>query len=450
MGESGIRLPPHDRNAERAVLGAMLKDNGVVGDVHALLKDEDFYVHAHQVVYRAVLSLFSDGKPADVVTLSEHLSGGKAKGGEGPCPDLSYEYLVGLWDGAPSAANVTHYAEIVRGRAVLRELAHVAEHIRRSVDDGAGHASEILAEVEQLVFDIAKDREDAKSVALPRVLAEAADVLSEQMRSRVTGGTTTGLADLDKMTGGLRDGEFVILAARPSIGKTAMALQMFLACADNDVPSAFFSLEMSRQELAERIFCMRGGIDSKRLRSRHLNDAETDAIIRVCETFDHSGGLHVCDSPNMTVLRIISESRRLKLRHGIRVIYIDYLQLITPEDRRAQRHEQVSTISRRLKLLARELKIPVVCLAQLNRNSEERPDRRPRKSDLRESGSLEQDGDVVMLLHRPDADTEEDNYVVEVIVDKNRNGPTGPVRVFFRGANMRFENYQVGEPASGF
>lgn len=434
------RLPPHDRAAERAVLGAMLRNNDVIGDVHAAVKKEDFYMFPSQAVYAAIMALFTAGQVVDVVTVCDYLGVSQGKTDEG----LDARFVADLWDAASSPSEAIVYAKVVRSQSTMRELLRVANHIQQNAWNGSRAAPDVLSEVEKMVFDTSNIRQDVSSVHLRRVLLDAAQNIEDQQRRKATSGIPIGLIDLDTITGGFHQGELVIVAARPSVGKTAFGLQCFIGCGANDIPALFFSLEQSKQELAERIFCMRGGINSKTLRSRHISASDGEKIMEVVDSFTTSS-LYVCDTPGLSMAQILSESRRVKLRSGIKAIFVDYLQLIEPDNRRSRREEQVAAISKRLKFIARELQVPVIAMAQLNRNAD---GQRPKLSDLRESGSQEQDADAVYMLHDPDQlkPEHERRGIIEVLVLKNRNGPRGDATLLYVGHNMRFENYAQERP----
>ena len=440
------RLPPHSAQAERSVLGSMLRDNGCIGDVLILLRAEDFYSDANRKVFAAVAHLFDSGKPADLVTTATLLiERGELDdmGGVGP----GGVYLSELFDAAPSAANVAHYAGIVRDHSLLRSLIHASAEIADAAWSKSAPADEQLEAAEKKILAISDLGVVGQTVMVGSALTDALKRLDGRMQRGSDASVPTGFIDLDKLTSGLQDGELNLIAARPSCGKTALGLAITRhAVLKAGLPVLFVSLEQSRVELAERLLCMQANVDSHRLRKGMLNDAEMDALANAAHEIQNNGALHIDDTPSQGVTRIGANARRLKLRHGIRLVVIDYLQLIEPEDRKNPRHEQVANISRRLKHLARELKIPVVALAQLNREVEARSGGRPKLSDLRDTGALEQDADVVMLLHK--LEEQGTTNLIEVIVAKQRNGPVGEVTLAFSKPFMRFENYGFGTPWS--
>ncbi len=427
------------------VLGSVLRQNDVLNEVQQIVRAENFYFDAHQKIYQAIVETYNEGKPVDAVILYEVLKRRQhLEDIGGP------EYIAEIWDAAPTAANAEYYARIVREKAIIRNLIHANTELLRDAYDGTMPADELLGIAERKILEIAekgtvgdlKTLNDAMKEALDRIDARSTGNLSEV-------GVPTGYVDLDNLTAGLHENELVIVAARPGIGKTAFALNLVRhAVVDERMPVFFVSLEMARVELAERLLACQSRVDSFKLRKGNLNSHD---IQRLMEAGDQLRGsardpvkLFIDDTPAQTMLRISANARRLKLKHKLRLVVIDYLQLIEPENRRDPRQEQVAQISRRLKFLAKELKIPVVALAQVNRASEDRQDHKPRLSDLRESGSLEQDADTVMILHRPGVfDREKGDNILEVLVAKQRNGPTGEITLTYLKEYMRYENYSA-------
>jgi replicative DNA helicase len=438
------RLPPQNLEAERSVLGSMLRDNGMIGDIVQIIRPDNFYTDAHQKIFQAIVALYDKGHPADLVTLAEHLKEQKQ------IEDIGgYPYLAELWDAAPTAANAEYYARIVRDKAIVRSLIHAGSEILRDAYDQGQPADELLECAERKIFDIAQLGITGQTYTLEQALAEAYDRIDtrHQGDAMSISGLSTGFVDLDEKTAGLQNSELILVAARPSVGKTAFALNLARHVAvEEKQPLFFVSLEQSRIELAERLLCCQARVDSHKLRKGHLSADEMQRLIEAGGILGKAK-LFIDDTPGQGMLRIAANARRLKMRHGIRTMFIDYLQLIEPDNRRDNRQEQVANISRRLKFLARELQIPVVALAQVNRSSEDRQDHRPRLADLRESGSLEQDSDTVMLLHRPEMyEPGQHEGTVEVIIGKQRNGPTGEITLTYIKQFMRFENFAVGIP----
>ena len=438
------RLPPHSREAEVSVLGSMLRDNGVIGDVVQIVRPENFYFDHHIKIYQGIVALYEKAHPADLVTLAEYLKEKKQVEDIG-----GYAYLAQLWDAAPTAANAEYYARIVRDKSIIRNLIHAGTEILRDAYDQVQPADELLESAERKILDIAQLGITGQTHTLHEALSEAYDRLDTrtQQSHLSISGLPTGYRDLDEKTAGLQNSELIILAARPSVGKTALALNVARHIAvDEGLPLFFVSLEQSRIELAERLLCMQARVDSHKVRKGHLSSEDMQKLIDAGGVL-RNAKLFIDDTPGQGMLRIAANARRLKLRHGIRCAMVDYLQLIEPDNRRDSRQEQVAQISRRLKFLARELQIPVVALAQVNRSSEDRQDHRPRLADLRESGSIEQDADTVLLLHRPEMyEPGQHEGTVEVIVAKQRNGPTGELTLTYLKQYMRFEDYAAGTP----
>jgi replicative DNA helicase len=440
------RLPPQSREAERSVLGSMLRENGVIGDVLQIVRKENFYSDAHQRIFEGVAVLYDKGHPVDLVTLAEWLKEQKYIEDIG-----SYGYLAELWDAAPTAANAEYYARIVRDKAIVRSLIHAGTEVLRDAYDQTMPADELLEAAERKILDIAQMGITGNTVTLQAALSEAynrIDARSQHDHMSISG-LATGYVDLDDKTAGLQNSELVVIAARPSVGKTAFALNVVRHIAVEDKHPVFFvSLEQSRIELAERLLCCQARVDSHRLRKGHLGSDDMNKLIEAGDQL-RQAKLFIDDTPGQGMLRIAANARRLKLRHQIKLVVIDYLQLIDPDNRRDSRQEQVSHISRRLKFLARELQIPVIALAQVNRSSEDRQDHRPRLADLRESGAIEQDADTVMLLHRPELhEPGQHEGILEIIIGKQRNGPTGEVTLTYLKQYMRFENFAIEQPFS--
>jgi replicative DNA helicase len=434
------RLPPHNRDAERSVLGSMLRDNAVINDVMQLLDTEGFYFDAHQKIFQAIKTTYNDGHPVDILILKDNLQ--QAKQLEDVGGDI---YLAELWEAAPTAANAEYYAKIVRDKAITRSLIHASTEILRDAYDQAYPAEEMLGAAERKVLDIADKGVTSNTYTLLTALNEAytrIDQRAGRADPNAISGVASGFIDLDQLTAGFQNSELIILAARPSVGKTAMALNIVRhVIVEEQMPVLFVSLEQTRIELAERLLAAQARVDSHKLRKGHLSGDDIGKLHSAGDVL-RNAQLFIDDSPSQGMLRIMANARRLTIRNGIRLVVIDYLQLIDPENRRDPRQEQVAQISRRLKHLARELEIPVMALAQVNRSSEDRTDHRPRLADLRESGSIEQDADTCLMLHRPGRfDGSQEDNIIEVIVAKQRNGPTGEVTLAYLKQYMRFENY---------
>ncbi len=413
----------------------MMLDKDVVGQAVQIVNGEAFYQADHQILFDIVVKLYEQNRPIDAVIVREELIkrqlleeiGGAA-------------YLGQLLGMVPSAAHGAHYAGIVREKALLRQLIAASNDILRDAYAPHEEATLVLDKAEKRIFDIAQQKVGGAVVPLETVLHE----VFEMIENRGQRGLESGFLELDDMLNGLQKGEMVILAARPSMGKTAMAMNMIEGiAADQMIPCAVFSLEMSKQQLAQRMLCSRGSIDSHKLRKGMLQSQEYAKLASVVGELAKAP-IWVDDSPGLTILDLRAKARRLKLQHDIQCIMIDYMQLMDNPGVES-RQQQISEISRGVKSVARELNIPVICLSQLNRATEGRDGHRPRMSDLRESGSIEQDADVVMLLHREDyyrmsePDFQPDN-IAELIIAKQRNGPTGTVKLTFDNKSTRFRN----------
>lgn len=448
--QSEERTTPHSRDAERCLLGSLLRDNAFIGDIVQLIRTENFYFDAHQKIWQGITALYDKANPVDLITLAEWLREQKFVEDVG-----GYAYLGELWESAPTAANAEYYARIVREKAIMRNLIHAGTEILRDAYDQALPAEELLEASERKILDVAQIGITGQTMTLTEALGEAFDRIDARSQKDYSeSGLPTGYVDIDEMTAGLHNNELIILAARPSVGKTAMALNIVRNIVVGDpmrkIPPAavfFVSLEQSRVELAERMLCAQARVDSHKLRKGHLGSDDMDKLIHASDAL-RQARLFIDDTPAQGMLRIAANARRLKKRHDIRLVVIDYLQLIEPDNKRDSRQEQVAQISRRLKFLARELKIPVLSLAQVNRSSEDRQDNTPRLADLRESGSLEQDADTVMLLHRPGMrrDSGEEDTFIEVHIAKQRNGPTGEAKLAYLKQFMRYDNFAIGGP----
>jgi len=441
----GDRLPPQNLDAERGVLGAILLDNDVLHDVIAILSIDDFYRDAHQVVYRAIRDMYDEGKAVDAVTLADELvRRGQYKqiGGD--------DLLAEIANSVPHAANARYHADIVRQKSVSRQLIQTSTDLIRDGYSNMFTSQQLLDTAEAKIFAIREDQIKGELHELKVVLEQAMTRISTRAEEKhPVSGVSSGFIDLDDVTNGFHSDQLIILAARPSMGKTAMALNICDHAAINTkVPTLLVSLEMGRLEIGERLLCARSRVDGHKLRTgRGLDYRELNKLGKAFGEMQ-SSPIFIDDTPARNMLEIMAMARRLKLRQDIGMIVIDYIQLIDAEEQRDSRQEQIAKISRRLKTLARELRIPVIALSQLNRAVENREDRRPRMADLRESGAIEQDADIVLLLHRPEYyDANDQPGIAEVIVAKNRSGPTGTVKMTFVKNLTRFENVaSIAEP----
>jgi replicative DNA helicase len=428
-------------DAEKAVLGSMIRENEATDDVLVIVSESDFRTPSNRCVFAAIVSLINSGRPADVVTVANELHQ------RGQTQDANYSYLADLLDAAPTAANAIYYAQIVRDAALLRDLAYAGEEIARNARNPAESAEKSLESAEQQVFSLGENRLAGRTVNLPDSLTEAC----ERIEARNSGGLElkgipTGWSDLDLLTSGLQDSELIVVGARPGVGKTTMALGLARHVALNcGYPVFFATLEQTHSELTERLMCAQAQVDGQQVRRGKILPEEGKSLADSVSSLKKASLIYD-DTPRQSMLSIARNARRLKRQQGIRLVIVDYLQLIEPEHRRVPRHEQVSTISRQLKGLARELALPVVALAQVNRASEDRSDRRPRLADLRESGGIEADADTVILLHcAPDAQGRP-GKLLECDVCKQRNGPIGVVTLVYKRECYRLENHDRGDP----
>jgi replicative DNA helicase len=418
------------------LLASMMLDKDIAGEIVPLIERDAFFQVDHQIIYDVLLRLYEQNRPIDAVIVREELIKLQVLEEVG-----GVQYLAAILNSVPSAAHGKHYAGIVREKFLLRQLIAASDDILRSAYAPHEGADLVLDKAEKKIFEIAQRKVGNAMVPMEDVLHE----VFEMIENRGHSGLMTGFFELDDMMNGLQNGELIIVAARPSMGKTAFAMNIVerLAADEHRYPCAVFSLEMSKQQLAQRMLCSRGEIDAHKLRKGMLQSHEYQKLANVVGELAKAP-IWVDDSPGLTPLELRAKARRLKMKHDIKCIMIDYMQLMDnpgPENRQ----QQISEISRSIKGVARELNIPVICLSQLNRATEGRDGHRPRMSDLRESGSIEQDADVVMLLHREDyykmsePDFQPDN-IAELIIAKQRNGPTGTVKLTFLNKTTRFEN----------
>jgi replicative DNA helicase len=431
-------VPPQNQDAERTVLGGILRNNDCLPDVVRKLRSEHFYHGNHQKIYSAIVSMYDQGKPIDAVSLAEELARRKQLKEVGGAP-----LLLELFNETLTAAHVMHHAEIVFEKYVMRNLIATSTELLRDAYTNTVSADELLADAEKRVFSLLQDRSGREANPIDRVLNDVLTRISARQGGKLLGGVPSGFRDLDEMTNGWQRSELIILAARPAVGKTSFALNMVdHAAVVARVPTLMVSLEMSEMELAERMLCSRGRVNSHFVRRGRASKEDIGKLV-VAHGELGEAPIFIDDTPGQTMLRIAATARRIKLRHNLGLVVIDYLQLIEADDKRASRVEQIGTISRRLKTLARELNVPVIALSQLNRAVESREGHRPRMADLRESGSIEQDADVVALLHREDAfDPESENKgQAELILAKQRNGPVGDIKLTFIKELTRFEDH---------
>jgi replicative DNA helicase len=434
------KLPPQSIEAEESILSAILLETNTLLEVLEILTPEDFYRTAHQRIFAAMELLFRKAEPIDLITLTNALRESNQLEEIGGAA-----YLARLVDTVPSAINVAHYARIVREKSSLRRLIAKAGEITQRCYGDSGDFDQVLDFAEGAVFEISENKHRAAFHPLSKIIDINIDALEKRQANRaLVTGIPTGYTRLDNMTSGLQGSDLIILAARPAMGKTALALNIARnAAVIGNVAVAVFSLEMSKEQLSMRMLCAEARVDSSRLRSGFLNPEDwaniTDAASALSEA-----PIYIDDSPDISATSIRTKSRRLKMDKDLGLIIIDYLQLMRGHENTERRDLEISDISRSLKLLAKELNVPVLALSQLNRKLEERGDKRPQLSDLRESGALEQDADVVAFIYRDEVYNKDENNpnrgIAEVILAKQRNGPTGVVPLTFLGAYTRFEN----------
>lgn len=437
------RLPPQDLEAEKSVLGSILLDPEVIDEVSLIVRPDDFYAPAHQQLFHHLRELHNAGGRIDVLLLADRLKKANEYESVG-----GGAYLAELAQVVPVAAHAAFYARIVQHKAMLRSLIHAGTEIIRDAYDPSIEPRELVGKAEERVFGILDDRSATQALPLMDVLHEAMERIDARLNNaHEMRGVPTGFQDLDNMTGGLNESELVILAARPSMGKTALATNIAEHVALRmQTPALFVSLEMSRLELAERMLASYARFDAHKLKGNRFSDGDMQMLVEknseLCQA-----KLFVDDTPSRTMSEIAATARRLRRKQGLGLVIIDYLQLIEPDNPKDSRQEQVARIARRLKVLARELSIPIVCLAQLNRQAEVSKDNRPRLSHLRESGAIEQDADVVMFVHREEYYRTQDEAraedlvgQAELIIAKQRNGPTGDVPLTWRAEFTRFES----------
>ncbi len=437
------KVPPHSIEAERSVLGALLLDAEAADLVAQSLKAEHFYREAHGTIYATILELRNEkGQPADLILLKHALERKGVLESVGGAADLA-----DIVDSVPTAANVEHYANIVREKALLRGVLRATGEIQRDVYESAEDTSDVLDRAERRLFDVTQKRITTQAVSLGQCLQETFDRISLLRAGKgERGGVMSHLVDLDNITQGFQPGELTIVAARPSMGKTSFALNLLRnACMKGGHTAVFFSLEMPRLQVASNLLCSVARVDGQALRGGFFSREEEQRLVDASELLQQQR-LLIDDQPYLTTMELRAKARRLKAQEKIDLIAIDYLQLMTGSGgsrRDENRQQEVAEISRTLKAIARELSIPVIALAQLSRKVEDRTDKKPRMADLRESGAIEQDADLILLLHRDEyffPDKEEVKNRAQVIVAKNRNGPTGEVELMFLRQFMAFDS----------
>ena len=433
------RVLPHSTEAEQSVIGSMLMDKEAIVTASEIVTAADFYEQQYGVMFETMVELFNEGKPVDLVTLQDRL-----KEKDVPPEVSSLEFVRDIMTTVPTSANVKSYAEIVREKAVLRRLIKVNEQIANTCYAGKEPLEQILADTEKSIFNLLQSRNSGEFVPIRQVALNVLEKIETASRSQGTvTGVPTGFIDLDYKTSGMQPSDFVLIAARPSMGKTAFVLNLVDHVAvRKGLPCMIFSLEMSKEQLVNRMLAMESNVDSQKLRTGTLTDADWDAVVEGIGIIGNSA-LTIDDTPGISISELRSKCRKKKLESGLDLVIIDYLQLMSGSGKHSEsRQQEISEISRSLKALARELNAPVIALSQLSRACETRTDHRPMLSDLRESGAIEQDADVVMFLYRDDyynKDTENPN-VAEVIIAKQRNGPIGTINLVWMPEYTKFAN----------
>ena len=443
------KIPPQNLDAEESLISAILLDNTTLLDILDILSPADFYKSAHQIIFEAVTELFNRGEPIDLVTLADHIKSKNQLENIGGAV-----YLAKLVDTAPVPSNAKNYATIIRDKASLRRLITAASEITTTCFEYSTNVEDAIDYAEKTIFEIAENKSKQSIYPISKIIESNIDTLEARRGNKaIQSGVPTGYRKLDSLTSGFQKSDLIILAARPGMGKTALALNLARnAAVDGDCPTALFSLEMSKEQLSMRLLCAEARLDSARLRDGFFSDEEWLKLVNAADTLSNAP-IYIDDSPELSPIEIKTKARRLKREREIGMIIIDYLQLMKPRNSKERRELEISEMSRALKGLAKELDIPIIALSQLNRRLEERHDKRPQLSDLRESGALEQDADLVMFIYRDELyNTEETNPnkgIAEVHLAKQRNGPVGVAYLAFLDAYTRFEDLAYDDGFSG-
>ncbi len=428
-------VPVHNDEAEVAALGAILIDPEALPTVSHLLRAEDFYKTAHQKIYEALLALFDRGQSVDLITLAEEL---RSRGALEQCGGAAY--ISRLTSAVPTSANIEYYARIIQAASIRRNLARISQEIVSQAHDDTKEIRVILEEVERSIFEISDRQQTGTYHAAKEIVSKTFDAI--EMISKSQGsytGVPSGFSALDKLTNGFQDSEFIVIGARPSVGKTALALSMVANMSiKQKVPVGFFSLEMSGMAIMQRLLSMESRIDSQRLRSGMLKPSDFSRLMEASSRI-YEAPLYISDASDLKLLDLRAQARRMKSNQNVKIIFVDYITLISSENREIPRHEQIAEVSRSLKSLARELNIPVIALSQVRRETE---GKRPALADLRESGSIEQDADVVIFLHTDDMKAGDR----EVIIAKQRNGPIDEFKIAFLREITKFEPLERSAP----
>lgn len=438
FSSDALKIPPHDSQAEKSVLGAVLIDSAAMNIVAEFLRPEFFYMREHQLIYAAMISLFEKQRPIDVITLKDELQGtGQLKDSGGPA------YLSELINTVPTSAYVEHYGNIVKDRYTKRKIIEISSKAVERAFSDTGDVKELIDITESEIFGLAQQHQHRDFIPLKEILTDSFERLEEFMR---TGGNVRGIPsgfrDLDAKLAGFHPANMVVLAARPGVGKTTFSLNMAMHIALNEKqPVGFFSLEMSKEELVDRLLVSRADVDAWRLKTGKLTE---DDFKRLTEAMGDlaEAPIYIDDTPGLSILEMRTKARKLKAEKNLKILFVDYLQLADSGRKMDSRVQEVSFISLGLKNLARELQIPVIALSQLSRSVEQRGDKKPQLSDLRESGAIEQDADVVMFIYRDDDnDLLDDNKrIIKIFIAKHRNGATGEIDLMFRGDRVQFND----------
>jgi len=438
------RVPPQNLEAEQSVLGGILLDNHAINTVLEILESHDFYSEGHRKIFSGILELSERNEPSDLITLSNYL---RDRGDINVVGGVSY--LAALVDNVPSAANISYYSKIVKEKAVLRKLIGASTEILTQSYDATHDVESVLDAAEHAIFEISQNKINPAFYTLKELIKDSFKSIEQlyEKKALITG-VSTGFDDLDQKTSGLQNADLIIVAGRPSMGKTALAINMAQnAAIDMGIPVAIFSLEMSKEQLTLRMLSSEAKVDSQRLRKGFLGETDWPKLTTAAGKLSEAA-IFIDDTAAITVLEMKAKARRLKAERGLGLIVLDYLQLMRGRDSSQPREQEISEISRSLKALAKELDVPVVALSQLNRQVEARSDKRPQMADLRESGAIEQDADVILFIYRDEVyNRSEDNpekNIAEIIIGKQRNGPTGMVRLYFHKDYTRFEDLAGG------
>ena len=432
------RIPPQNIEAEMALLGSMMIDEEAINHAVEAIDENFFYKTAHKEIFACIVLLSSKNKAVDLITLSEELRRNQKLDQVG-----GVSYLTMLANAVPTAANVLHYSRIVKEKGILRALINHATQIVADSFDSETNVDEVLDKAERLIFEISDRRVEGRFIPIKDVIRSSIETIDRlyQQKAHVTG-VPTGFIDFDIKTAGLQNSDLIIIAGRPSMGKSAFAISMaeYMAVEDN-YPVAIFSLEMSKEQLVQRLLCSHAHVDAHKVRTGHLSVSDWPKLTAAAGKLSE-GPIFIDDTPAISIMELRAKARRLKAHHDIKILFLDYMQLMRGPARSENRQQEISEISRSLKALARELNIPIVAISQLSRAVENRTDHRPQLSDLRESGAIEQDADVVVLLLREEyySPTPDNKGLAEIIIAKQRNGPTGTMKLSFIREFVRFEN----------